>query len=134
MTKEQILLVKRSWRLFSRIDPTLIGRVFYEKLFAEAPSLKRLFKADVNEQSKKLVDMLTGILSHVDGDDSIAKQVAALAQRHRRYGAKPEHYKIVGSALLWTLQQGFGDEWNAETEEAWQACYNRIASAMLKMP
>ena len=33
-----------------------------------------------------------------------------LARRHVAYGVQPEHYALVGSALLWTLEQGLGDE------------------------
>lgn len=133
MTKEQILLVKRGWRLFSRIEPVLVGRVFYQKLFAEAPSLKRLFKTGADEQSRKLVDMLTTIVAQLDSDCDLDEQLRNLARQHQLYGVKSEHYKIVGSALLWTLQQGFGDEWNTKTEEAWEACYNSIAAVMLKI-
>jgi hemoglobin-like flavoprotein len=28
--------------------------------------------------------------------------------RHTGYGVKPDHYRLVGNALLWTLEKGLG--------------------------
>ena len=34
-----------------------------------------------------------------------------MAKRHVSYGAKAEHYPVVGAALLWTLEKELGDGW-----------------------
>ena len=76
--------------------------------------------------------MLTAIVSRLDGLDELSKEVAALANRHVSYGVKPFHYKLVGEALLWTLQQGLGKHWNPELEEAWKACYQELSTSMIR--
>lgn len=131
MKDQQIILIKRSWRIFRQIDPHLVGGVFYEKLFADQPSLRRLFKTSVDQQSQKLIDMLSSIIFHLDDLEELKADICALAIRHTGYGVKPEHYAAVGTALLWTLEQGLGDDWNEETKEAWKACYELLAATMI---
>jgi hemoglobin-like flavoprotein len=66
MNTEQTGLVKRTWKIFRDIDPVLIGDVFYSKLFLEAPHVKHLFKIPREEQSKKLIEMLSVIVGRLD--------------------------------------------------------------------
>jgi len=54
-----------------------------------------------------------------------------LAIRHAGYGVKPSHFKPVGEALLWTLQQGLGKDWTEEIKEAWQTCYKMLSQTMI---
>ncbi|NTS43045.1 hemoglobin [Flavisolibacter sp. BT320] len=131
MKEQQIILVKKSWRIFRQIDPRLVGGVFYEKLFADQPSLRRLFKISLDEQSQQLIDMLSGIVFHLDDLEGLQDDIRALALRHVQYGVKPEHYTAVGAAMLWTLQQGLGQDWNQETAEAWQTCYDLLSATMI---
>jgi hemoglobin-like flavoprotein len=131
MTAQQILLIKKSWRIFRQIDPHLVGGVFYEKLFADQPHMRRIFRTSIDEQSQKLIDMLSAIIIHLDDLEGLKEDIRALAMRHVSYGVKPEHYTAVGAALSWTLQQGLGNDWTKETEEAWNACYGMLASTMI---
>jgi nitric oxide dioxygenase len=40
--------------------------------------------------------------------EQVLPAASALAKRHVSYGAKAEHYPVVGAALLWTLEKGLG--------------------------
>lgn len=123
--------IKRSWRLFQQIDPLLVGGLFYDKLFTDQPSLRRLFNVPMDAQAQKLVDMLTAIVMHLDRMDEMQEDLVALARRHVSYGVKPTHYHSVGTALLWTLQQGLGADWTPAVKEAWTACYSSLAETMI---
>ena len=57
---------------------------------------------------------------------------SALAKRHVAYGAKPEHYPVVGSALLWMLERGLGDAWTKEVADAWTAAYGTLSGSMIE--
>ncbi|MBL0357163.1 MAG: hemoglobin [Chitinophagaceae bacterium] len=131
MTKEQIKLVKQTWRLFRGIDPALIGDLFYTKLFADNPSVKKMFPPDMEQQYIKLIDMLTSIVGRLDQLDTLTDEIAAMAQRHVQYGVRPAHYKLAGNALLWTLEKGLGKDWNSEVKEAWQTCYTLLSNTMI---
>ena len=131
MTPQQIALVKKTWRIYSKIDPLLVGDVFYEKLFSEHPALRRLFKTSMAAQSNKLVDMLTTIVTRLDSTEMLTNDLRQLAIRHVQYGTKPEHYRYVGEALMWTLEKGLGADWTPEVQQAWTTCYKEIAEQML---
>ena len=132
MTKEQIILIKKSWRLLRNIDPQIVGDTFYSKLFADNRSLRKMFPTDMEQQYKKLIDMLSAIVMRLDNLNELTDDIAAMAQRHVQYGVKPLHYNLVGNALLWTLQQGLGKDWNKETAEAWNNCYTLLANTMIQ--
>ncbi|GAB2595995.1 globin domain-containing protein [Spirosoma areae] len=131
MTPEQFALVKQTWRLLRDIDPSVLGSVFYGQLFMQFPTLQSMFKTSMESQYQKFMDMLSLIVSRIDRA-GVTEELVQLAQRHTAYGVKPAHYKAVGQALLWTLEQGLGKDWNAEVHRAWEACYDDLTRIMLK--
>jgi hemoglobin-like flavoprotein len=54
-----------------------------------------------------------------------------MAKRHEDYGVKPEHYNLVGNALLYTLQKGLGKQWTDEKKSAWINCYSILSGTMI---
>src|SRR4030095_3170608 len=131
MTGDQIAIVKQSWKVFRDIDPVIIGDFFYSKLFVEAPYVRQMFKPPRPAQSKKLIDMISTIVGRLDRLNELTEDIKKLAIRHVDYGVRPSHYKAVGIALLWTLKQGLGKDWNKDTEEAWEACYKMLSDTMI---
>jgi len=131
MTERQILLVKNSWS-YVIVNADEAGQLFYKRLFEVAPEIKPMFKTDIKDQARKLMNMVTYIVTKLQKLDEIMAEVKSLAQRHGKYGVKPHYYQIVGSSLLWTLKEGLGDKWNTETEQAWTAVYTALADAMIK--
>lgn len=83
------------------------------------------------EQSKKLLTMLSYVIAKLDKLEDMMSKVSKLAIRHNAYGVKDEHYTAVGSALLWTLEQGLGKEWNEELQSAWTEVYTVLAGVMM---
>lgn len=131
MTERQILLVKNSWS-YVIVNSEAAGELFYSRLFEVAPAVRPLFKGDTKEQARKLMSMVTLIVSKLQKLDDIIEEIKGLAQRHNKYGAQPAHYKVVGECLIWTLQKGLAEKWNKETEEAWISVYAVLAGAMIK--
>jgi hemoglobin-like flavoprotein len=131
MTERQIALVKNSWG-FVIVNSDQAGQLFYNRLFEVAPGVRHLFKAEPKDQARKLMSMITVVVTKLDKLDEIIGEVKALSQRHNKYGTKPEHYAVVGACLLWTLEKGLGDKWNNETKEAWTTVYGILSSAMIE--
>jgi hemoglobin-like flavoprotein len=130
MKTQQVQLVKETWGyVIAKSDEA--GELFYTRLFEVAPGVKHLFKGEMKEQSRKLMSMVTYVVTKLDKLDTIVDEIKSLAQRHNKYGAQPEHYAVVGQCLLFTLKTGLGARWNAETEEAWTAVYHVLADAMI---
>ena len=131
MKESDILLVKRSWRVFREIDPAVIGDAFYSKLFSYNPSLRKMFPVNMTLQYQKLMDMINTIIARLDKLNELNDEISAMAQRHVQYGVRPGHYKLVGNALLWTLKKGLGNDWTNEVESAWTKCYSLLSDAMI---
>jgi hemoglobin-like flavoprotein len=129
MTPTEIELVKSSWlKVFPIAEQ--VAKLFYGRLFEIAPEVKPLFKSDMKEQGKKLMQMLNTAVGNLDNLGVIVPAVKDLGVRHAEYGVTDEHYDAVGEALLWTLGQGLGAEFTEEVEAAWTETYFTLADVM----
>jgi hemoglobin-like flavoprotein len=130
MTPDEIKLVQQS---FSNVVPIAdqAATLFYDRLFEIAPQVESMFPADMTGQRKKLITMLAAVIGGLDNLPSILPAASALAKRHLAYGAKVEHYPVVGAALLWTLEQGLGDGWTRDVADAWKAAYGTLSGFMI---
>jgi hemoglobin-like flavoprotein len=130
MTPKQKQLVQNSWEKVLPISDTA-ATLFYGRLFELDPSTRPLFKhANMPEQRKKLMDMIGTAVNSLNALDQLIPAVTDLGQRHMAYGVTDEHYASVGSALLWTLEQGLGADFTPEVKEAWTTVYGVLADTM----
>lgn len=131
MTLEQVAVVQQSFlKVASIADRAAV--MFYDRLFEIAPQVKTMFPADMAEQRQKLMATLGVVVNGLSNLESVLPAATALAKRHVAYGAKPEHYPVVGSALLWTLERGLGDAWTKEVADAWTAAYGTLSGYMIE--
>src|SRR3981189_2719073 len=130
MTPDQVKLVQESFVKVVPISETA-AVLFYDRLFEIAPSVKAMFPPDMTEQRRKLMAMLAAVVSGLGNLESILPAASALATRHVSYGAKKEHYPVVGAALLWTLEKGLGDGWTPELADAWTPAYGTLSGDMI---
>ncbi|WP_027550232.1 globin family protein [Bradyrhizobium sp. Cp5.3] len=130
MTLEQINLVQQS---FSKVAPIseAASVLFYDRLFEVAPSVRAMFPEDMTEQRKKLMGMLAAVVSGLSNLESILPAASMLAKRHVAYGAKAEHYPVVGATLLWTLEKGLGEAWTPDVAKAWTDAYGVLSGFMI---
>jgi hemoglobin-like flavoprotein len=126
----QVKLVQES---FAKVIPIseAAAVMFYDRLFEVAPSVRTMFPDDMSGQRKKLMMMLAAVVNGLGNLESILPAASALAKRHVDYGAKPEHYPVVGGALLWTLEKGLGEAWTPEVADAWTAAYGTLSGYMI---
>lgn len=130
MTPEHVRLVKESW---AKILPSAdqVGDLLYARLLETYPELDPIFKGDFTEQGRKLMAMIGHA---VDGLDDFALMVPALISlgtRHRDYGVQEDDYPKLADALIWTLQQGLGDDFTPELVVAWVGVYRTLTDTML---
>ena len=130
MNSTQVQLVQESFAKVVPISETA-AVLFYDRLFEVAPSVKAMFPEDMSGQRKKLMMMLAAVVNGLGNLESILPAASALAKRHVDYGAKPEHYPVVGGALLWTLEKGLGEAWTPDVADAWTAAYGTLSGYMI---
>ena len=130
MTPEQVKLVQQS---FAKVAPISeqAAVLFYGRLFEVAPGVRAMFPDDMTEQRKKLMATLAVVVGGLTNLEAVLPAASALAKRHVNYGAKAEHYPVVGGALLWTLEKGLGDAWTPEVAAAWTAAYGTLSGYMI---
>jgi hemoglobin-like flavoprotein len=129
LTPDQIELIRASWRKLLP-DKERVAKMFYARLFEMDPSLKLLFKGDLDAQGRKLMAMISTAVDQLDRLPDIAPAVRALGDRHIAYAVEPAHCVTVGAALLATLEAGRGDLFTTEMSAAWAAAYTVLADTM----
>ncbi|MBI3517526.1 MAG: hemin receptor [Proteobacteria bacterium] len=129
MTPEHVKLVKESFAKVAPIAPQAAA-LFYGRLFEIAPEVKPLFKGDITEQGRKLMQVIGMAVGGLDDLPTLVPAVQDLGRRHVRYGVTDAHYGVVAEALLWTLGQGLGDGFTPAVKQAWTVVYTVLADTM----
>ena len=129
MKPQTIQLVQDSWKQVLPIAPQAAD-LFYKNLFAADPSLQRLFKGDMAQQGKKLMQMIGAAVGKLNDLDALIPILKGLGKRHAGYGVKDAHYATVGAALLLTLSQGLGNAFTPAVKAAWTEVYGVMAQVM----
>src|SRR5262245_61453752 len=129
LTREKIQKVQETWSLVLPIADQAAA-LFYGRLFELDPSLRALFRGDMAEQRKKLMQMITVAVKSLDRLGEVVPAVQALGRRHVQYGVTDQMYDTVGEALLWTLEQGLGGRFTPDVRDAWTLVYVTLASVM----
>lgn len=129
MTPEQIVIVQQTWKKVVPIADQAAA-LFYGRLFELDPGLEPLFKTDLTSQGRKLTSMINTAVVNLHQVETIVPAVQDLGRRHVGYGVKEDDYDTVGAALLWTLGQGLGDDFDDAAEGAWSEAYGTLAAVM----
>jgi nitric oxide dioxygenase len=131
MLPEDIKLIQKSWiKVVDRANEA--GRLFYKRLFEVRPDLRALFKREIEEQGRKLMDVLNWVVVNLPDTQAVLEAARALARRHVDYGVREEQYQVVGETLLWTLREMSGEDWTPQVEEAWTKAYAILAQTMVE--
>jgi hemoglobin-like flavoprotein len=129
LTANDIALVRASFTRFASIQDT-VADLFYDHLFVASPKLRELFPADLREQKRKLMQMLSTAVGGLTDLDALVPAVKALGARHCGYGVTMEHYRLVAETLLWTLELCLGPDFTPEVRSAWAKVYQVLAATM----
>ena len=129
VTQTQKALVQQSFAAIAPIADDAAA-LFYRRLFELDPSLQAMFRGDMVEQRRKLMQMLSAAVKGLDRLDQLVPVVQDLGRRHAGYGVEDRHYETVGAALIWTLEKGLGEAFTTETKEAWVTVYTLLATTM----
>ena len=107
--------------------------VFYSRLFAAAPAVRPLFAGtDLRRQKGMLLGALVLLRKSLRDLDRIVPALRDMGARHVAYGARAEHYPVVGEALIASMAEIAGDAWRPEYAQAWAAAYGIVAATMME--
>ena len=131
MTREQADIVQSTWRAVLSVGDTF-AELFYGRLFAVDPGLRRLFRDDLLEQGRNLTAMLSVAAANLAKPERIRVALRQLGQRHAAYGVEPKDFRTVEDALVFALEHALIDVFTPEVKAAWQAAYALLSSTMLE--
>jgi hemoglobin-like flavoprotein len=129
VTPDQIHLLRKS---FSHVEPKahIAVLAFYRRLFELAPGLRSLFRTSIEEQSARLVEMLSLTVNLTDRPETLEKELRQLGARHVIYGVTDDYYDIFVRALTEMLAEVLGPQFTPATRAVWEEYLTFIADAM----
>jgi NAD(P)H-flavin reductase/hemoglobin-like flavoprotein len=123
-------LLKESWYLVEEQQDKMAG-YFYARIFLSNPHLRDLFPVQMDIQRARLLGAIVTAVQNFDDPERVEEYLRSLGRDHRKFQVSPEHYGIVGEALLEALRTFGGDQWTLEYEQAWRDAYGVIAAKMV---
>ncbi len=109
-----------------------ITTVMYRFLFARNPELVELFKDAEPDQYKKLASAVYAYAANIDKLEVLGKGIETMALAHVKTNIKPEHYPLVGEALLSAIAEVLGETATPEVIDAWKEAYFFLADVLIK--
>jgi hemoglobin-like flavoprotein len=131
LSAQQKRLVRESFESFAEYETAGVV-LFYGRLFELMPEVRALFKIDIREQSLKLMNTLRTTVDAMDRFEELMPVLADLGRKHVTHGVQPYQYEKLRAALLWTLGQALGLEFDSETRAAWDQLLSSISAVMLE--
>lgn len=117
---------------FAQINPIgdLSAQFFYDKLFELSPEARLLFTSNMQTQRRKFMATLKFIVQSLEQPQTVRATTLRLGRDHARYGISDEHYRLVGQALLWSLEQALGPAYTPAVHQAWAKLYTLLSNSM----
>ena len=129
ITAEQCRMIRNSIESIRPMSES-VGLLFYGKLFELAPSVHSMFHIDLALQVQKLMGTLSAIVESLNGFETIRPKLEELGRKHATYGVRVEHYETLAAALLWTMNEALGADFDAPTSEARSVALAAVSKAM----
>lgn len=118
---------------YERLAPGLNGLVesFYATLLLRAPDVARLFPADMSRLRAHFAGALAILARNAVNIEAMDESLQQMGARHASYGVRPEHYAVVQSVLLDTLETVAGPIWTPTLRDAWGDLIAHVSRTML---
>ena len=112
-----------------------LTRHFYQKLFAEYPQVLPFFNQahqHHGSQQRALASSILMYASNIERLEALGPLVGTIVNKHVSLQIQPEHYPLVGAALLGAIREVLGAEVATDAViEAWAAAYGQLADILI---
>lgn len=109
-----------------------ITTAMYKVLFEKYPQTQELFKNASPDQHKKLANAVYAYAANIDQLENLGKGIEQMASVHVKTNVLPEHYPMVGDALLQAIKTVLGDAATDEVMAAWEEAFGFLAEVLIK--
>jgi len=111
-----------------------LTRHFYSRMFSRNPEVAPLFNPTnqaAGTQQKALAAAICAYAANIDNLEVLGGAVELIAQKHASLRILPEHYPIVGTNLLGSIQEVLGEGATEEVLAAWEEAYGFLADILI---
>mmetsp|Transcript_2158 Transcript_2158/g.4773 ORF Transcript_2158/g.4773 Transcript_2158/m.4773 type:complete len:158 (-) Transcript_2158:2491-2964(-) len=136
-----------SWEIVKRQPDwqESFGNALFRRLFAKAPlSLTLLFpfgtEGELMYESPKFLEaaneaafVLDFVVNSAGADMDIVKmQLMEIAEQHKGFeGIRPEHWVILGKALIGALEETLGKDLDDNAKHCWASAFDTVSTMMV---
>ncbi|MUP47428.1 2Fe-2S iron-sulfur cluster binding domain-containing protein [Gramella sp. BOM4] len=113
-------------------DKDEFARKFYDRVFEKAPETRDLFKRNMREQGRLLTHMLGSIVYSLSRPENLKTGLEFLGKSHYRYGVRKEHYPVVVSSMMETIEEQLGGHATPKLLAAWDQALAYVTGEMMK--
>ncbi|KAJ8601808.1 hypothetical protein CTAYLR_007481 [Chrysophaeum taylorii] len=141
MDDGEIAMVETSWARAVALGEETVGTLLFSRIFELAPPMLELFSfrdefaaegvagARFKAHAVGVVGMVSKAIGGLRDLDKLVPVLVDLGAKHEGYGVLPEHYDVVGRALVDTLEKGLGGLGPAK--DAWMKVWALVSKTML---
>lgn len=112
-----------------------LTRHFYKKLFNDYPQVVPFFNQAHQHHGSQQRALATSILmyaANIERLEALGPLVGTIVNKHASLQIQPEHYPLVGAALLGAIREVLGAEIATDAViEAWGAAYGQLADILI---
>lgn len=123
-------LLKESWVLVED-HANELAQHLYARIFLADPATRELFPVAMQTQNTHLLEAIVRAIQTIEDPFAFDDFLRTLGRDHRKFHVTPEHYALLGTALLESLRTFAGDQWTIEYDQAWRDAYDAMATKML---
>jgi NAD(P)H-flavin reductase/hemoglobin-like flavoprotein len=125
-----VQLLKENLAVVEPVQDKAVG-YFYATLFRRSPAVRSMFPLVMDVQRDRLFRALVSVVQGMDQPDSLMPMLRQLGRDHRKFGVRPEHYDVMGRALIGAVKEYSYGDWSDEVEAAWWRAFGVMARTMI---
>ncbi len=130
MSPDATAHIRASWALLTP-QADAVADDFYRRLFEASPEAAALFAhVDMPAQRRKFLHMLAELVRVADDPGVLVSESVPSGRRHVGYGARDEHYAVVGGTLLQAVERALGPAYTPDVAAAWRELYTLVSAVM----
>lgn len=123
-------LIQESFALVEESSDKVASH-FYALLFLESPALRDMFPPMMDAQRDRLLSALTRVVRQIEEPGDFTEYLRQLGRDHRKFAVRPEHYDLLGRALLGAMKRFAKPGWTPQMDDAWTAALRLVSDTMI---
>ncbi len=77
--------------------------------------------------------MMSTLVSFHGDAARMEEQIPWIAFRHIKYGARPQHTRVMGDVLVETLLRAVGEDWTDDMAASWYELWSKSCDMLMKV-